>query len=357
MTKFYKTLDEETRAHPDAVALAYGRALWSDWRCGLIIKDQKLTRARFNVGLATDGVSFESLTKRVALVSDTLLLSHERNGRFHEVGQIGATPPTKGTVLADAYDPEAYQTLPDRIDYNNYTYSSYGMRCPSLSALGSWLLAAEPLLKRGLAWYLPTYATSIGGRRDGKNVDSGVPEDRTGLIHYLIKDGRAIEASGYDPVKSPVVRTVLKVDLPFVDGVGLADFSKITVEEFDSYKAFRNFLRRSLLKVDDAVNSVQSERQIYNIGLEIEDELHKVRADMRRHSRNRALANIGAGLGVTGATLSAVYGPALLPAIIAGTTGGLWAFIQANVGNSIRLLQDGKPWYYVWSLEKGSTAL
>src|SRR5207249_2979719 len=36
----------------------------------------------------------------------------------------------------------------------------YGMYCPSLVELGRWILDAEPLLKAGLAWYLPSYSTS-----------------------------------------------------------------------------------------------------------------------------------------------------------------------------------------------------
>ncbi|GAB2584580.1 hypothetical protein Aab01nite_53990 [Paractinoplanes abujensis] len=45
-------------------------------------------------------------------------------------------------------------------------------------------------------------------------------------------------------------------------GVSLRDFGKITVDEFDSFVAFRDFLRLTLLGLDDALNDVQSGREM-----------------------------------------------------------------------------------------------
>jgi hypothetical protein len=64
-------------------------------------------------------------------------------------------------------------------------------------------------------------------------------------IDYLIRDGRAVDASGAEPLKSQVVRPILSIELPFIDGVSLRDFSKITIEEFGGHCAFRDFFGRA----------------------------------------------------------------------------------------------------------------
>lgn len=71
-----------------------------------------------------------------------------------------------------------------------------------------------------------------------------------------------MDASGASPLKSSLVRPVLTVGLPFVDGVDLRDFSEITTQEFASYTAFRDFLPLTFLELDTALNDVQSEREL-----------------------------------------------------------------------------------------------
>lgn len=70
-------------------------------------------------------------------------------------------------------------------------------------------------------------------------TDSQASLVRTAL-DFLVRDGRAIEeveGSGSGPVQSRVVRPILQMDLPFIDGVPMATASRITVEEFGSYRA------------------------------------------------------------------------------------------------------------------------
>lgn len=69
---------------PDALAEAYGRAMWSR-RNAAVADEQKLRGDRFTVALATggSGQNFHDLTKRATLISDTLLLSHTASDQFH----------------------------------------------------------------------------------------------------------------------------------------------------------------------------------------------------------------------------------------------------------------------------------
>jgi hypothetical protein len=146
------------------------------------------------------------------------------------------------------------------------------------------------------------------------------------------------------------VRPVLHTELPFLQGVALGDFSRITVGEFDSYRAFRDFLRLTLLSLDDALNDVHSERELVKIGLKINDEVRTMRAEMTKASRKQALSAAGAALGTVGTVLLAVYGPALATAITAlGASGGVWGMINAMGDGTTRVVRENK-WYYVWAL-------
>src|SRR5207244_330936 len=116
---------------------------------------------------------------------------------------------------------------------------------------------------------------------------------------------------GREPVLSQMVRPILEIELPFIDGVGLADFSKITVNEFDSYQAFRGFIRKSFLDLDHALGAEHMDRALMKVGEEIADEVRGVAARMKLTRRNRALNAAGVGIGTVTAALVAVYGPAL----------------------------------------------
>jgi hypothetical protein len=336
----------------------------------------RLSRSRFHIGLSTavgDRREFEFLTKRATLVSDTLLLSHDWSGPFH--------PLSDRWLRVDARNSPLHNTglitlngLYSAAESGSFRYTLaepfladllrravgrrkgvwYGMHCPDLEGLGQWLLDTEPLLKAGLAWYLPSYSTHAYrlDRKSGHKEHVGEPE-QVSAIDYLIRDGRAVDASGAEPIKSQLVRPVLSVDLPFLDGVGLREFSKITVEEFASYSAFRDFLRMSFLEMDEAVNDVQSDRELVKLGLRIKDQVRAARVEMLKARRKRAMAVTGAVVGSVGAVLVAVYGPALAAAVaaIGAGTGGVWGIVNATADNSTRVLREDK-WYYVWALAR-----
>jgi hypothetical protein len=353
------------------VARRYGEFLWRDEVNGLVAEN-RLSRSRFYVGLSVDGSaqSFAELTKRVALISDTLLLSHDWTGHFHELGiseniRAGsapevAIPPALDAMEAalDGYVTRDLQRSVDRalerdLERRQLQSDAYGMHVPDLENLGRWIIDAEPLLRAGMAWYLPSYSTTvlemIGGQ---KRVPVDRPTDRVKAMDYLIRDGRAVDASGAEPIKSQLVRPVLQAELPFLAGVGLRDFSKITVGEFASYSAFRDFLRLSLLELDQSLNATEADRELVKLGLRINDQIRAVRADMERAKKRRAVAASGAAVGSVAAILTAVYGPALQTAIAAlGVGGGAWGIINAMTDNNIRALREDK-WYYVWVLAR-----
>src|SRR5215813_9751250 len=94
----------------------------------------------------------------------------------------------------------------------------YDMHRPSTASLGRWILDAEPLLKAGLAWYLPSYSTSKQEIRSVGDEMLDMPH-QVKAVDYLIGDGRAIDASDAEPIKRQLVRPILSIELPFIEGV------------------------------------------------------------------------------------------------------------------------------------------
>ncbi|MEY7971546.1 hypothetical protein AB8O38_06040 [Saccharomonospora xinjiangensis] len=200
--------------------------------------ERKLKTERFTVALATGdtGDEFDTITKRATLISDTLLLSHTDSTQFHRLGlqedhtlsrlsERDRQDLFDATCNVDGLSFDHGRRAADLSRTVKVEEKWYGMYCPDLADLGTWIQNAEPLLKAGLAWYLLCYATGYA---------SGTvrPEHQLGMRHvrahrrypgvdHLIKDRVAVDASGAGPLKSRLVRPVLTVDLPFVDGVGL----------------------------------------------------------------------------------------------------------------------------------------
>lgn len=370
MRRFFRSLDYRSRSDGEMAAKKYAEVMWaqrytrtdgpleelSNPRAALIADKTRRSdhRSRFYVGLSAGAgrQGFEQLTKRCALVSDTLLLSHHgAGGAFYPVGlQSWVRGPGRSTSRGMSEGPRIPR-------------EAYGISCPDLPALGKWILDAEFLLKAGLCWYLPNYSTmrvegNPGSPRgefhpwdDVSSYELSTPS-RYEAIDYLIEDGRAVDASGAEPIKSQLVRPALRMDLPFLDDVGLRDFSKITIEEFAAYSAFRDFLRQKYLDLDESLNNVQSERELVKLGLEIKDQVRSAHAEMTATHRKRAVSVTGAAIGSVGAILVAVYGPALAAAVATiGAGSGLWGIINAAAENSTRALREDK-WHYVWALEK-----
>ncbi len=355
MRRFFRSLRSEQRQDPEKVAKSYGQFLWYE-RDKL---DKELSRSRFCVALSIGGTGqdLDDITKRASLISDTLLLSHDEFASYRDIGEIssedGVVVPAGAGGVPVSWD--AYMEL-SRQRYRiqrNYLSSRYGIYCPDLNLLGQWILDAELLLRAGLVWYSPSYGTAEYRTEDGVRTALGKVA-RVTPVDYLVRDGRAVDASGAEPIKSQLVRPVLRIDLPFLEGVGLRDFGKITTGEFAAYSAFRNFLRSKFLEMDVAMNDVQSDRELLRLGLQIKDHVRSQRAQMEAARRKRAVSVTGAAIGSVGAILVAVYGPALAAALAAvGASGGVWGIISAAADNNIRTLREDR-WYYVWALAKKS---
>ncbi|MEU8971174.1 hypothetical protein AB0D11_18150 [Streptomyces monashensis] len=275
MNKFYDSLRMEDKASPSDVARGYGRTVNRYYR--RLLRAKTISTSPYYVGLSSDLGSFTHVTKRVTLVTDTMLLSDHGVGTAHEVGIATAT----GSSNIDV----AWRL---------------GMVTADLVELGQWLLDAEPLLRRaGLVW-ARVRARGVRGVRPGPQWSDALPAlpsltDRS--IDFLVEHGRAVDLSRTKPLASRVVRPVLEIDLPFIDGLSLIDFAQVTSDEFDSYRQYRDFMRSRLLDLDDALEAVDSEVALERVALSIRDELNAATAELRSAARSRALSRSGAVLG------------------------------------------------------------
>ncbi|MFD5877029.1 hypothetical protein [Streptomyces sp. NPDC060322] len=334
MSKFYNSLRKEDKSSAQDVALKYGREVNTHYR--RLLRAKTVATSPYYVGLSSDVGSFTHVTKRVTLVTDTMLLSDHGVGTVHHLGFRQALDPASGTDVA----------------------WRFGMVTADLVKLGQWLLDAEPLLRKGLVWYGPVFVQGeLGGVLPGPEWSDNVPAlpsltDRS--IEFLVEHGRAVDVSRTKPLASRVVQPVLEIDLPFIDGLSLSDFAQVTSDEFDSYRHYRDFMRSRLLELDDALEAVDSQVALERVALSIRDELNAATAELRSAARSRALSRSGAVLGTTSALLAAVRPEALQGALAASATiaagaTGLWPTIQAF--SDIKSKRTQGKWHYVWVLQ------
>lgn len=346
MRKFFDGLQKGYYADPargaDAVAKGYGKFILVR-RNGFLEDKKTVGKSKYYVGLSTNVSDFADLTKRSILVTDTLLLSHGRTGK----SEIVCKEPARR--IGPRYgSPASY--LCGR---------EFTMQCPDFDSVGRWLLNSEPLLRAGLAWHLPQFRVTQFSHKEDLKPEPDYDHDAIfTAFDYLVRDRRAVDLSGATPEKSALVRPILQIDLPFIEGVDLPTFGKITIDEFEAYLGFRRFLRQQFLNLDQSVNAVQSQRELDKIGLDIEDQVHAMKAEMNRIRRKRAVAASGACVGTATTILAAVYGPAFKEAIqMLGASGGAWGLLTAIAENSPRKEFRENKWYYVWVLQRKASRL
>ncbi|MFC6881854.1 MULTISPECIES: hypothetical protein [Actinomadura] len=220
------------------------------------------------------------------------------------------------------------------------------MLVPDRAELGRWLLDAKPLLRQGLAWYLPTYTCR------GRWYDHRLATE----LDYLVKDRRVIDLTGADPLKLELMRNVLTVEVPHVAGTDLNTFAKIVTGEFDAFRDFREYLREELLELHLAADAVDSARQIELVATRIRRQVGEWTARMKDARRGRAWGTTGAGLGTTAAALSLVSG-ADLPVLLAGMGFATPFLVQGMLAQrQMRHLKD-EGWFLVWSFQRQTRTL
>ncbi|MGQ4427305.1 hypothetical protein ACN6LL_002200 [Streptomyces violaceoruber] len=340
----FSEVQKSGRRNPTHVAKLYAETLIQQQE--KLLKQQN-GEGRYHIGLNVLPKDFSDVTKKALLVSDTLMLTQDAEG---PVIPLGGSVTTRLDGGMDAIgQPSAVAS-----------FTNVGVQCQDLAGLGRWLLEAEPLLKTGAAWYLPrrvdsdSLHTHSSGNRELSRWSPAVPIN----YDFLIRDGRAIEASGVEPAASHVVRVLFNMKIPYLEGLTLRDFSRITVDEFDSYRDFKPAFRKRLLDIDDVIEDTQSQRKIAALEDEMRYGVAQVRTQMTKATKLRSVALLGATVCTTTVALLAVNKPALLPVVAAlgVSTAGIWNLVTKFTEEGRAKAREGE-WVYVWALMKDCEAL
>ncbi|MFE5240143.1 MULTISPECIES: hypothetical protein [unclassified Streptomyces] len=354
MRKIFKDFPAGCRQDPAAAAEAYARLMFTTSKLGRpgVRVEKQFKRKCFDVGLLGSTSEFDRLTKHAILISESCLLFHGTEAPYHHLGK-----------RVDSIVYTNHDTLqPEGSD--DYTVH-YGIHCPNPSVLGTWIIEAEPLIKEGLSWYLPSYSirressSRYGWHSDASTQDEHEPMSQVSPADYLMRGGQLIDPSASSPSESPLVRPVLQIDLPVVEGVSLRNFSRITVDEFDAHKRFHEFLSTHFLSMSEALNAERSQIELARLRQEIEEQVSAVRAEFVAAARRRPLGAVGAKVASTSARLVAVDG-SLMRRVLATpgpiTAEAFWATVDEIVENHPRATPNGE-WRYVWVLSRKSRPL
>ena len=340
LSAFFTSLNQQQRENPEQVALRYAERFTDRERLRklrLPVGDAGL----YNMAISSTTADLTTLTKRVTLISDTLLLSHFRQGSMYQCrsGRDG-----------------------------DYTSLHWYLRCPDPTDLGRWLLACEQRLRSGVLVYHPDLVAMT--ETEPEYYGSGIPVNidlyrstaelseraLASLIDVVVQGRKIVDVVTKDPLKVQLLHRILEVELPYLEGTSLADFCAITTGEVDAYEAFRSFLRQTFLGLDQASESEQLHRELAKIGEDLRDGVRRVDAELKRIRSRRAVSVTGATVATVGAVLVLVFGQDLAQAMsLLGASGGIWGLVNAaQAYNEQRSSVAERPYYYLWLLRRSS---
>lgn len=341
MKTFFSSLDKEVITDPKALALRFASSFWN---AGRRHYEQKLVLPSvdnlWNVSILARDTSLEFLTKRIPLVASTTVVTHSGE-RPHLFWEYRDSPPAIG---ADRQDTACY------------------LRCPDLVELGTWLRDCQPLLEAGDIYYFPDVLIERITETHYYQVDQKSTEEASIalLCDVIVQSRRITDAVAPAALKVPqsspgvpktgLMRPILQVELPYIDNVDLATFSKISSDEHEALDRFRDYLRQKFLDLQEAQNDVLYETRLAKLILELRDGVRKLESDMKALRRKRAFQAAGAMVLSTTATLVAFNSNVLgsLPQLL-GASGGLMAvskILEEYLADRQRVKDNAL--YYLW---------
>lgn len=289
-----------------------------------------------NVSILSRDTKLSDLTKRVSLIADSTLITHYKETQ-HKFWNYTSLPKTghDGDIV-DCY-----------------------LRCPNLSELGKWLRDCKPLLLSGDMFYFPDILVEHTREYWHDNDEITSTEDSIGpLCEFVIDNRKLIEVQPDTDrvIKSKYIHSILQVDLPFIDNVGLANFCKISSDNREAFEQFRDYLRSKFLDLKQNESSETFNSGLAKIGIEMRDGIRKLKSQLSEISGQRAVQVTGAAIGIISAVLVAVDSNVFSNlSSIFGTSGGILA-ISPVIQEYISKRQQPKdsPYYYLWLIQKCS---
>jgi hypothetical protein len=361
MSDFFNSLDPVSRCRPANIALEFAKYYWireivpSEPMASRFISYDERSRsdaigldeetdALHNIGILTEDVNLDFITKRASIVSDSAVFSHFHNKKkifFHK----------------DFKQP--------RVDEDSITSS---FDCPNLNELGAWLEACKPLLVEGVIFYLPSIHMNfrVYSLYSGNYAAPSVNETErvtSKVYDFIVKNKKLIvpdkslktmNSIVENKTKTLLFRPILAIDIPFIDTVSLIDFAKISADEGESLQRFRDFLRAQLFELGKKENDEYYDSELEKFSIELRDGVRKLKSDYMALNRKSVFHAIGATAAAFTAFLVAINSNAfgMLPGIL-GAGGGILGFSKVlEEYLSERHKMSNNNFYYLWLLSR-----
>lgn len=154
-----------------------------------------------------------------------------------------------------------------------------------------------------------------------------------------------------DWLNEKTVQSLLSLDLPTLDNIGLALLQEIKRDHHDEFVQFRNAMLNSVAKVQSSVGTDSFMQEVRHIQRnDIDDSLAKIRGRVQRIAKMRSLRSLGCLAG----SITLGFGQALgLPetAVLAGASANIAALVAHLIA---KLQEEGQlqehQAYFLWRL-------
>lgn len=274
-----------------------------------------------NISLLTAGSDLDFLTKRSLLLAHTTLFGHSLETEKKVFKRTGTT----------------------YVDHTCYAY------CPDPAKIGKWIKSCKLLIENGELIYVPHLEEHLEEWANGFPSYSDV-EGSNYVYDALIQSRSVVQRTMGTKLKYDFIRSIVTIDLPFIDDVGLDEISKITLDERQSVESFRDFIRENFLELIDKEGDEHYEQGLERIAIKIRQGVRALNSDIRNLSSKSALQATGATIGTAVASLVAIDSTIFNTiTTIAGTSGGLMVLLNTiNDHLSKKRQFRDNPFYYFW---------
>lgn len=249
--RFYKDL----RNHPDQLAIEYVKSFYN---LNMKFCEDRESRplytepiAKINhinnrkiVTIASEINSFEFITKRASLITDQLILTEQGNTNYKIEHH------------------QSYSASYNGSDFDEFVY----LKCNNINELGSWLINCKDLLIDGNVLYYPNLHYEMSDIGDIKR--SGVITELE-IIDAIFENSLMCRFNKNILSKS-MLRPIMTLEIPYIEGIPLTDFSKILLDNQDIIQVFKLELNEQLL----SINPESSENELQLICSRIENNMN-----------------------------------------------------------------------------------
>jgi hypothetical protein len=361
MTSFFKSLGEIDQLSPTDIAQEFAKYCFKH-----IAEIKEATHSEgdvVNVAIVDNTTPLSFMTTRSLLVSNTTVLGHHNTSLPPEYRSTDL----QNNPYAQRFESDFISTVDIGMKTRHlYQAVSRFILCPDLLQLGEWLRACRPLLLEGDVFYLPNIR--VDPNYDAEPYNTGSFQCRAAERHIvsahmwdvLIKNKTVLEdlQNPQYSINKRLLKPILSLELPIIENIDLETFSRITVDEKETFIAFRDFLQLKLLELIDIQQSETFYKDLKRFSIEVRDGVRGLNTQMRNLKRKAAFQATEAVVGAFTAVLICINTMNIDSlATLGGSGSGIWLVsrvIEQYVAKRKEL--EGSPYFYLWLLSRSRIA-